>query len=204
MESEIGKRYGKLTVIEDTGKRYHQTKLYKCLCDCGNYKEVNTNQLHSGHVTSCGCAKHKIKDLTGLKFGRLTVISFKERINHKTLWNCKCDCGNTYVASTSGLTMKSTTSCGCRNRENKANIDNLRFGFVDGTLLSSIKEDRKINKNNSSGVTGVSWDKSRNMWTAQIMFKGEHYQLGRFKNKEDAIAARKQAEVDYFGKYRKK
>ena len=71
MESEIGKRYGKLTVIEDTGKRYHQTKLYKCLCDCGNYKEVNTNQLHSGHVTSCGCAKHKIRDLTGLKFGRV-------------------------------------------------------------------------------------------------------------------------------------
>lgn len=35
------------------------------------------------------------------------------------------------------------------------------------------------------------------------MFKGEHYLLGRYKNMKDAIAARKQAENDHFGKYRK-
>ena len=33
---EIGKRYGYLTVIEETDKRYHSTRIYKCRCDCGN------------------------------------------------------------------------------------------------------------------------------------------------------------------------
>lgn len=46
MTLEIENQYGKLTVIEETDKRYHQIKIYRCLCDCGNCKEVNTNQLH--------------------------------------------------------------------------------------------------------------------------------------------------------------
>ena len=54
-DSEIGKRYGYLTVLEDTGKKYHSTKIYKCRCDCGKEIEVNINKLHTGHVKSCGC-----------------------------------------------------------------------------------------------------------------------------------------------------
>jgi len=64
---------------------------------------------------------------------RLTVVSFKGRMNHKTLWNCVCDCGNACVASTASLTTGSTTSCGCRNKENQASMDGIRTGFVDGT-----------------------------------------------------------------------
>lgn len=53
-------------------------------------------------------------------------------------------------------------------------------------------------KTNTSGVTGVTWDKSRQKWLAQIVFKGEHKFLGRFGDKEDAIQARKEAEEKYF------
>lgn len=201
--SEIGNKYGKLTVIEDTGKRYHQTKVYKCICDCGNYKEVNTNQLHSGHVTSCGCAKSQIKDLTGLRFGRLIVVSFKERSKHKTLWNCKCDCGNDCITSTSCLTTRSTISCGCKNKENKARITIIDKGFVDGTNIHAIKETRKRNKNNSSGHTGVSYDSNRKLWVAQITFQRQNHTLGRFDTIDEAIKARKEAEEYYFGKYRR-
>ena len=53
-----GSRFGKLTVIEDLGYRPqvkgHQRRWYKCLCDCGNEKEVQGNLLKSGHVSSCG------------------------------------------------------------------------------------------------------------------------------------------------------
>lgn len=83
--SEIGKKYGNLTVIKKLDRKEHQTTVYLCLCDCGNYKEVNINKLHTGHVKSCGCMKHKIKDLTDMRFGRLVVDSFKGREGNKTL-----------------------------------------------------------------------------------------------------------------------
>ena len=53
---------------------------------------------------------------------------------------------------------------------------------------------------NTSGVTGVTWDKLRNKWIAHI--KGKN--LGRFNTKEEAIKVRKQAEIEYFGEFRNK
>ena len=46
MSNEIGKRYGRLVVIEKTEKRYHSTTIYKCRCDCGNIVELTINKLH--------------------------------------------------------------------------------------------------------------------------------------------------------------
>lgn len=51
----IGKKFGKLTVIEDTGKRKSRRPIYKCLCDCGNYCEILGKYLLSGDTKSCGC-----------------------------------------------------------------------------------------------------------------------------------------------------
>lgn len=63
-------------------------------------------------------------DLTGKKFGRLTVIKRDEdRIQpsgqHKARWLCKCDCGNPNLISVDGYNLKSghTKSCGCFNSE---------------------------------------------------------------------------------------
>ena len=204
MSSEIGKKYGHLTIMEDTSKRYHGSIVYKCLCDCGNYKEVNSNQLHSGHVTSCGCARHMVKDLTGMRFGKLTVLSFAKREKGKTYWNCKCDCGNECIASADSLHSGATKSCGCINRENRKNIVNLNAGFVDGTCISAIDGRRKINKNNKSGYIGISYDVKRKLWVAQLQFQGKNHLIGRFKYKRDAVKARKEAEIIYYGKYRKK
>lgn len=51
----IGTRYGMLTVIEKTTKRFSRQVIWNCLCDCGNYKEVPTNSLTRGNTKSCGC-----------------------------------------------------------------------------------------------------------------------------------------------------
>lgn len=57
LENIIGKKFGRLTVIEDTGKRKDRRRIYLCLCDCGNYKEVNSKYLLCGDTKSCGCLK---------------------------------------------------------------------------------------------------------------------------------------------------
>ena len=60
----------------------------------------------------------QIKDLTGQKFGRLTVLKLsKERIKNTVTWVCKCDCGNIRLVRRSLLTGGNTNSCGCLRRE---------------------------------------------------------------------------------------
>ena len=50
---------------------------------------------------------------------------------------------------------------------------------------------------NSSGVTGVTWHKKALKWTAQIAVNGRLLHLGRYAEKDDAVAARKAAEAKY-------
>lgn len=59
----------------------------------------------------------------------------------------------------------------------------------------------RLSKNNTSGFSGVSFDKTRNKWHAQINFNNKNYHLGRFTEKSDAIKARLQAEAKYFGEF---
>lgn len=65
----------------------------------------------------------KVNDLTGKKFGRLTVIKrCGSNKNRRALWLCQCDCGNTKIILGNSLLSKSTLSCGCYNKEHSKNI----------------------------------------------------------------------------------
>ena len=58
----------------------------------------------------------KAIDITGRRYGRLTVISYNEEVSKqkgRAYWNCKCECGNEIIVRGSSLTSEHTTSCGC-------------------------------------------------------------------------------------------
>lgn len=66
------------------------------------------------------------KDLTGQKFGRLTVISLSEKIQrfrknkpdgHFYKWLCQCECGQMVVVDQVHLKSGHTQSCGCFHKE---------------------------------------------------------------------------------------
>jgi hypothetical protein len=60
----------------------------------------------------------QVIDLTGKKFGRLTVIERAENDDRgKTFWKCKCDCGNETTVNSSVLRRGDSQSCGCYHRE---------------------------------------------------------------------------------------
>lgn len=59
----------------------------------------------------------KLIDLTGQKFGRLTVIERAKSKGKATCWLCRCDCGNEKTVRGSHLINKKIFSCGCLNRE---------------------------------------------------------------------------------------
>jgi len=58
---KIGLRFGKLVVLEDTGRRTKssQNVFWLCQCDCGNLTEVPSGSLSSGNSKSCGCANKR-------------------------------------------------------------------------------------------------------------------------------------------------
>lgn len=66
---------------------------------------------------------HPKIDLTGKRFGRLTVIRQADDYvypngKRRTQWECLCDCGNTITAEQSNLKRGNTNSCGCYNLDN--------------------------------------------------------------------------------------
>lgn len=81
----IGKRFGKLVVLEELPERAKDgQKVYQCICDCGNYKNVRGKDLRSGNTKSCGCL-HK------------SVITTHNKTNNRVYriyWNMKQRCYN--------------------------------------------------------------------------------------------------------------
>ena len=51
----IGRKFGRLTVIERVANNNHGNARWLCKCDCGNETIVITSDLNSGHTRSCGC-----------------------------------------------------------------------------------------------------------------------------------------------------
>lgn len=60
----------------------------------------------------------KFIDLSGQKFGRLTVLSFSHKIKNKRYyWNCLCNCGIKKLVCRDHLVGGRTKSCGCLIKE---------------------------------------------------------------------------------------
>jgi len=115
----IGTTINKWTVLELKNDRRHADAI--CKCECGTIKPVNIRNLISGNSKDCGCGRKKMlsktksKDLTGMRFGKLTVIKALDETNkfNRKVYLCQCDCGNTTYVSSSSLTTNHTLSCGC-------------------------------------------------------------------------------------------
>ncbi|HBJ2613314.1 TPA: hypothetical protein LA742_001774 [Clostridium botulinum] len=208
---KINDKIGMLTLIKKE-KREDKKWYWLCECDCGNTKWIRADSLTKKNPTkSCGCLSEKTQfkwvDITGERFNNLTAIKYiGEGRYHDEKWKCRCDCGETITLTKGQLYSHNVKSCGCRNyeiriRNSKRALERLKeIDLVEGTKISNITRKKPI-RSNSSGVTGVHYDSTREKWAAQIEFKGVHYNLKRWDSKEEAIAARKEAERKMFGNF---
>lgn len=125
-----GLTFGKLTVVslEKELSKIKKQAYWKCRCECGNYTIVIASELKRGGIQSCGCshkeaAIKKINDLTGLKFGRWTVLSLEsesKNIKGRAHWLCRCECGKEKIVSGRNLLSGDSSSCGCLRKEMSA------------------------------------------------------------------------------------
>lgn len=137
-------------------------------------------------------------DLTGQRFGKLTVVAPAENIGRRTAWLCRCDCGGERVVKTVHLREGKVTSCGCAKEKHSASA--LGLHYVDGTCVEMLRANTK-RRNNKSGVVGVVWRPESRRWQASIMFKGTRHNLGKYERFDDAAKARREAEALYYGSF---
>lgn len=126
-------RFGRLVAIKLTDKKDKDDRwLWECKCDCGKIVYVPMHKLNSNNTRSCGCLqrdcvikknKDNALDLTGQKFGLLTVLYKDEEKSQNGViyWKCQCDCGTITSVATGELrrgeygdkSRHGTLSCGC-------------------------------------------------------------------------------------------
>ena len=207
---KVGDKVGMLTLLEN--KRENKRTYFLCKCDCGNKKWIRSDCIGIEKTISCGCYNRennyiKAKDIKNKRLGRLIALEpteQRDKYNGSIIWKCKCDCGNIAFVAEHRLLKGDIKSCGCLGKENsrknmsKAFAHIKEISYKENTSLILLEPNKKLLKNNTSGVTGVTRDNKKGVWVAQIWFKGKNIYLGKFKNKEGAIKARKEAEIRYF------
>ena len=93
--------------------------------------------------------------------------------------------------------------------ENKYDIDHIKTeNKYDNRKLNLRRvtrqqngRNRRLSKNNTSGVSGVCWHSRDKVWEVSIKVNYKRISLGRYTNFEDAKSARLQAEEEYYGEY---
>lgn len=226
-QNNIGKKFGKLTVL---GLTTHLTKrgnnyiYYKCKCDCGNLKEVYSNNIIDGKTTSCGCYrneqihkanyignKYEIKDDHVIGY---TTKGEKFYIDKEDLNKIK---PYTWSINDNGYLRANIKGKNIRMHRFILDLVDYDKNLIIDHINHNTYDNRKINlriatstqntcntslrRNNKSGVTGVSWDNRCKKWEAKISIKKKYTHIGYFENFDDAVKARKEAEEKYYKEY---
>lgn len=116
-----GQKFGRLTAVSLAPKTGKAAK-WHCMCECGNASVVAGAALRNGTIRSCGCLHADtmaatVIDLTGLAFGRLTVVNRVQNRGRFVFWRCRCQCGQERDVASRSLVRGITKSCGCLSRE---------------------------------------------------------------------------------------
>lgn len=117
---KAGQRIGLSVVLEPEMSHETATQTVRAVrlrCDCGTeYVRRLSNVLRNGVTESCGSCP-RVDNLTGRRFGKLTVVrwvpSGATGRGRGGKWLCQCDCGNEVLLFPSFLTRGLNRGCGC-------------------------------------------------------------------------------------------
>lgn len=144
--------------------------IYTCECLlCGKIFNRNIYAVKKNKFKNCGCQNLQY-DLTNKRFGKLTAIRPIGLDKHNEMqWECKCDCGNTYVAKSYALRNMKTTQCKDCSKKQIANSNRkyivfskrLHECYTNMKTRCKNKKQDTYNRYINRGITICEeWDKS--------------------------------------------
>ena len=196
-----------------------------CKCACGNEHFVTRDtHLKDGHSTSCGCqTREKMRDahkrynqydLSG-EYG----IGWTSNTNKPFYFDLdrydeiKEFCWFEHVTKKNFSTLAAYNFKTEKYMQMHILLGYKGYDHIDHNELNNLTsnlrpatqnenaKNRKLSVNNTSGVTGVCWHKRRQMWQSRIHINGKRKTLGYYTDKDEAIKARLQAELVYYGEF---
>lgn len=148
-------------------------------------------------------ASHRNPIHPGDRFGHWTVLEMPDYKQKRV--RCQCDCGRIRYVFLPCLYNGKSTSCGCQRYANpsegqKAGHD---LGYEVSRAIHKQKLavkylGKKVNRNSSTGHTGVCWRPRDHKYFAYITVNRKQIGLGLYDGLDDAIAARAAAEDKYY------
>lgn len=211
--------------VAPNGIHYAQ---WECECSCGNKNIiVSANHLKSGKIQSCGCLSKDVKverlkklnkyDLSGKCGVGFTSNTNKEfyfdfedydKIKDYCWRECTGNSGQYHFVGTSVKINNKRTTIPIHKlilqEDLVDHIDRDAFNNKKDNLRPATAQQNATNKSimstNKSGFVGVRWNNEIDKWVANICVDYKSQYLGSFDCISDAIVARLQAELKYFGK----
>ena len=198
-------RFGKLVVKEEAGVDKRGSYQWLCKCDCGKIKTIRSDQLCSGHTQSCGCLQKEKATTHGMSKMR-AYVSWSAMLNRCNNHSCqayKHYGGRGITVCERWLKVENfIADMGERPKritiERIDNDGNYEPGNCCWATYTIQLRNQRITPRNKTGVRGVSWIKERKRYRVDIMTHGKSSFIGNFKNLQQAIKARKEAELKYW------
>lgn len=207
----IGKRFGRLVVLSKTGQNKHKQVLWKCICNCGGRTIVKTSSLLSSHTKSCGCLQSE-------SIKKRNFIHGKAKTSEHRIWGSILQrCNNPVSTHYKYYGKRGISVCEqwlkfenfYKDMGKKPTpehtierIDNDAGYFPENCQWATRAEqmrNRRMPKNNSSGVVGVYWCRKTKKYFSRIGLHHKPIYLGHFDTLEEAAEARHRGEIKYWG-----
>jgi len=202
----IGEIFGRLEVLELLPRSKVSVK-----CACGVIKVVRKYHLKRGGTKSCGCLRKELQSLKMKTHGMEGTPTYKS-------WNSMMmRCNNprrTNYAEYGGAGIsvcKSWYSFENFLKDMGIRPEGMSINRIQGSKVYSKETcewatyseqsyDQKKRSTNTSGRTGVSFQKSTAKWKVEIAKEGKVYFLGYYKDFDLACKVRERAELEHYGR----
>lgn len=199
-----------------------------CKCDCENEVVIRGDSLRSGNTKSCGCLNKEIVIKLNRKYNNYDLTTYDYGIGYTSkgeefyfdledydrikdyCWNINND-GYVYTTTNNNMVFIHRLIMKVQHESWKNVVVDHKYGKDTrndnrkSNLRVCTNQENCMNKylsiNNTSGVAGVSFHKKLNKWKSYITINNKQIHLGLFKDFEDAVKARKEAEEKYFGEF---
>lgn len=198
-------RYGRLVAISPTKERSGTSILWECLCDCGSWVLVSSNNLRSNRQLSCGCWRKEFGLTHGMSKERIYMLWSAMLSRTRYGGRYKNHAGRGISVCQSWLDFENFYEDMGENYKDGLELDRIDVNgdyckencrWVDRSTQAFNK---RMDTRNKSGKTGVYPHKQSGKWDVKITKDGRSIYLGRYETLEDAVDVRVNAELKYFG-----